>query len=123
MIMVYSLPSSMAFSISIPMFVVQEYDYVFDVELQEGSPPLKLPYNIADDPWFAAQNFLHKNDLSQLFLDQVANFIQEQTKGVTLGQAQPKVSDPFTGNFSCPIRWMSDLSASIHLSGWNVLWI
>ncbi|XP_064605533.1 phospholipase A-2-activating protein-like [Liolophura sinensis] len=75
----------------------KEYDYVFDVELQEGSPPLKLPYNIAEDPWFAAQNFLHKNDLSQLFLDQVANFIQEQTKGVTLGQAQPKVSDPFTG--------------------------
>jgi phospholipase A-2-activating protein len=24
----------------------QEYDYVFDVDVQEGAPPLKLPYNV-----------------------------------------------------------------------------
>lgn len=23
----------------------KEYDYVFDVDVQEGAPPLKLPYN------------------------------------------------------------------------------
>ena len=23
----------------------REYDYVFDVDVQEGAPPLKLPYN------------------------------------------------------------------------------
>lgn len=25
----------------------KEYDYVFDVDVQEGAPPLKLPYNIS----------------------------------------------------------------------------
>lgn len=25
----------------------KEYDYVFDVDIQEGAPPLKLPYNIS----------------------------------------------------------------------------
>lgn len=27
-------------------FVLKEYDFVFDVEIQEGSPRLKLPYNL-----------------------------------------------------------------------------
>jgi PFU (PLAA family ubiquitin binding) len=25
----------------------KEYDYVFDVDIQDGVPPLKLPYNVA----------------------------------------------------------------------------
>lgn len=25
----------------------KEYDYVFDVDVQEGVPPLKLPYNVS----------------------------------------------------------------------------
>lgn len=48
-----------------------EYDYVFSVDIQDGVPPLKLPYNDGQDPWHVAQKFLHDNDLSQLFLDQV----------------------------------------------------
>lgn len=50
-----------------------EYDYVFSVDIQDGVPPLKLPYNKGEDPWHVAQKFLHDNDLSQLFLDQVCN--------------------------------------------------
>ncbi|XP_071118768.1 phospholipase A-2-activating protein-like [Haliotis cracherodii] len=75
----------------------KEYDYVFSVDIQEGMPPLKLPYNVSEDPWFAAQRFLDKHDLSQMFLDQVAKFITDNTKGVTLGTEQPAYSDPFTG--------------------------
>ncbi|XP_071173054.1 phospholipase A-2-activating protein-like isoform X1 [Mytilus edulis] len=75
----------------------KEYDYVFSVDIEEGKPPLKLPYDIKEDPWFAAQRFLQNNELSPLFLDQVANFIIDNTKGVTLGQGPPQVSDPFTG--------------------------
>ncbi|XP_053395858.1 phospholipase A-2-activating protein-like [Mercenaria mercenaria] len=74
----------------------KEYDYVFSVDIEEGKPPLKLPYNISEDPWFAAQNFISNNNLSQLFLDQVANFIIDNTKGVTLNQSSG-YSDPFTG--------------------------
>ncbi|XP_070562715.1 phospholipase A-2-activating protein-like [Ptychodera flava] len=79
------------------MFEGQEYDYVFSVDIEDGKPPLKLPYNITEDPWFAAQKFLQRNELSPLFLDQVANFIVENTKGTTLGSSGPVVSDPFTG--------------------------
>ncbi|KAK3090943.1 hypothetical protein FSP39_015921 [Pinctada imbricata] len=75
----------------------KEYDYVFSVDIEEGKPPLKLPFNVTEDPWFAAQKFLEKNGLSQLFLDQVANFIVENTKGVTLGRQNPQYADPFTG--------------------------
>ena len=47
----------------------------------------------------AAHEFLERNEMSPQFLDQVANFIIEQTKGVTLGQGQPSASDPFTGKY------------------------
>jgi len=68
------------------------------VDIQEDKPPLKLPYNITDDPWMAAHDFLENNGISQMYLDQVVKFIQEQTKGISLGSAQqPSVSDPFTG--------------------------
>lgn len=59
---------------------------------------MKLPYNVTDDPWLVAHNFLQKNDLSPMFLDQVANFIIENTKGHTLGPAPASATDPFTGN-------------------------
>ena len=51
----------------------------------------------ADDPWAAAHQFLGANDMSPLFLDEVANFIVKNTEGVTLGPRQTNVSDPFTG--------------------------
>lgn len=75
----------------------KEYDYVFTIDVNEGGPSMKLPYNVSDDPWLTAHNFLQKNDLSPMFLDQVANFIIENTKGHVVGPAQPAGGDPFTG--------------------------
>ncbi|XP_018615229.1 phospholipase A-2-activating protein isoform X1 [Scleropages formosus] len=80
------------------MYEGKEYDFVFTIDVNEGGPSLKLPYNMTDDPWLVAHNFLQRNDLSPMFLDQVANFIIENTKGHTLGAAQPSGSDPFTGS-------------------------
>lgn len=75
----------------------KEYDYVFDVELDQGSI-LKLPYNVCEDPYFAAQRFIHEHELPQDFLDRVANFIMENTKGMTLGvESSSHHVDPFTG--------------------------
>ena len=45
----------------------------------------------------AAHQFLERNDLSQMFLDQVVDFILKNTKGVTIGQQTPAAGDPFTG--------------------------
>uniref|UniRef100_A0A672QFE6 Phospholipase A-2-activating protein n=1 Tax=Sinocyclocheilus grahami TaxID=75366 RepID=A0A672QFE6_SINGR len=79
------------------MYEGKEYDFVFSIDVNEGGPGLKLPYNMTDDPWLTAHNFLEKNDLSPMFLDQVANFIIENTKGHTLGPAPASATDPFTG--------------------------
>ena len=50
---------------------------------------------LVDDPWMAAHQFLERNDLSQMFLDQVVDFIQKNTQGVTIGQQAPSAADPF----------------------------
>uniref|UniRef100_A0A3Q2PZN1 Phospholipase A2-activating protein n=1 Tax=Fundulus heteroclitus TaxID=8078 RepID=A0A3Q2PZN1_FUNHE len=80
----------------------KEYDYVFTIDVNEGGPSMKLPYNVSDDPWLVAHNFLQKNDISPMFLDQVANFIIENTKGHVVGPAQPAGGDPFTGSRYVP---------------------
>lgn len=69
------------------------------MDIEDGKPPLKLPYNKAEDPWQAAQKFLHKNNLSQLFLDQVANFITTNAKGIEPAVQSNEYFDPFTGAF------------------------
>ncbi|CAF1237053.1 unnamed protein product [Rotaria sordida] len=79
------------------MFEGQYYDYVFNVELDDNVP-LKLPYNISDDPWYAAQAFIHRNELNQIFLDQIAQFIITNTKGMVIDQRASDFLDPFTGN-------------------------
>lgn len=77
----------------------KEYDFVFNVDIEDGAPPLKLPFNRTEDPWHAAQKFIHKNDLPQVYLEQVANFVITNANLMTLppaGAAQDFV-DPFTG--------------------------
>ncbi|KAI1297906.1 Phospholipase A-2-activating protein [Halotydeus destructor] len=51
------------------------YDYVFSVDIEDGAPPLKLPYNVGENHYMAAQEFIHKHNLDQLFLEQIAQFI------------------------------------------------
>lgn len=72
---------------------------MFDVDLDDGGK-MKLPYNLTEDPWFAAQAFIHRNNLSQYYLDQVANFIVRNTKAMMVesGPAPATFADPFTGN-------------------------
>ncbi|KAJ2787351.1 WD repeat protein Lub1 [Coemansia interrupta] len=83
------------------VFDGKEYDYVFDVDITEGAPPLKLPYNVTDNPYTAAQKFLERNEISMDHLDTVANFIIKNADGVQLGTGndggRSTHSDPFTG--------------------------
>ena len=74
---------------------------MFSVDIEDGVPPLKLPYNITDDPWHSAQKFIEKHNLSQLYLDQVANFIMKNSSAMQITQtAGGQNCDPFTGNSS-----------------------
>ncbi|KAI8372759.1 WD40-repeat-containing domain protein [Radiomyces spectabilis] len=76
----------------------QEYDYVFDIDIGNGpSGMLKLPYNVTQNPYDAAQKFLWKHELPQMYLDEVANFIIKNAEGVELGTSSTNYADPFTG--------------------------
>ena len=81
------------------LFILQEYDFVFSVDIAEGEPPLKLPYNMTEDPWVAAQNFITKHGLNQAFLEQVRDFIVQNTQSVSMSQqsTDSNYRDPFTG--------------------------
>ncbi|KAH3919798.1 hypothetical protein HBI56_031200 [Parastagonospora nodorum] len=73
----------------------KEYDYVFDVDIEDGKPPLKLPYNLNQNHYEAARKFIEDNELPLTYLDQVANFIVQNTQGATLGQAAGPGADPW----------------------------
>nr|XP_002128410.1 phospholipase A-2-activating protein [Ciona intestinalis] len=80
------------------MYQGKEYDYVFTIDNEDGKPPLNLPYNLTEDPWFAAQKFIDDQNLSQAHLDTIANFIMDNTKGAEIGYGKPsEYADPFTG--------------------------
>ncbi|KAI7899292.1 WD40-repeat-containing domain protein [Cokeromyces recurvatus] len=73
----------------------KEYDYVFDIDVGEGpNGKLKLPYNVTQNPYDAAQKFLTRHDLPMSYIDQVTDFIIKNTEGVNLGGGY---QDPFTG--------------------------
>lgn len=74
-------------------YLGQDYDYVFDVDIEDGKPPLKLPYNVSQNPYEAATKFIQDNELPISYLDQVAAFITQNTQGATLGQQEPASSD------------------------------
>lgn len=75
----------------------KEYDFVFSVDVEDGAPALKLPYNKGEDPWIVAQNFIHRNNLPQAYLEQVANFIITNSSDASEMQRNTSYSDPFTG--------------------------
>ncbi|OBW68479.1 MAG: Uncharacterized protein AUREO_014550 [Aureobasidium pullulans] len=78
----------------------KDYDFVFDVDIKDGEPPLKLLYNIGQNPYDVASRFIANNELPMTYLDQVANFITTNTQGATLGsssqqQTQTPGADPW----------------------------
>ncbi|XP_053603095.1 phospholipase A-2-activating protein [Plodia interpunctella] len=80
------------------MYQGKEYDFVFSVDIKDGAPAIKLPFNKTEDPWVAAQAFIHKHDLPQVYLEQVANFIITNAKLDSLPPPSSNgFADPFTG--------------------------
>lgn len=66
----------------------ESYDYVFDVDIEDGKPPLKLPYNVNENPYAAADRFLAENDLPSSYTQEVVRFLLENTKGFSIEQQQ-----------------------------------
>lgn len=63
--------------------------------------PVKLPFNKTEDPWFAAQAFLHRHSLPQNYLETVANYIIKnahlESSDLPSTRAGGGFDDPFTG--------------------------
>ena len=78
------------------MYDGKEYDHVFNIDIGDGIPALKLPYNNNQDPYTVAQAFIHENELPQAYLDEIAGFIIKNSTHVPLSQGV--ASDPFTGS-------------------------
>mmetsp|Transcript_31886 Transcript_31886/g.79536 ORF Transcript_31886/g.79536 Transcript_31886/m.79536 type:complete len:838 (+) Transcript_31886:219-2732(+) len=94
-----SAPSGVGPTLGQKHFKGELYDFVFDVDIAEGQPPLQLPYNRATDPFTAAQQFIWDNDLPQTYLEQTADFIV-QNAGPSTGVNTFRNVDPFTAGGS-----------------------
>ena len=93
----------------------KDYDYVFDVDIEDGKPPLKLPYNLSQNTYEAATKFIQDNELPMSYLDQVANFITSNTQGATLGppsQPEPAAVDPWGSGRYIPGENQSSTAAA-----------
>lgn len=78
------------------------YDYVFDVDLEDGSPMRKLGVNRGEDSMLAAYRFLQTEGVpsSSANVDQITQFIEQQVgAGFTIGadSAPSGPVDPLTG--------------------------
>ncbi|XP_057456367.1 uncharacterized protein LOC130747441 [Lotus japonicus] len=90
-----------------------QYDYVFDVDIGDGMPIRKLPYNRSDNPYDVADKWLLKENLPLSFREQIVQFILQNTgqKDITFDAS---FRDPYTGsNAYIPGQpsGMSDISA------------
>ncbi|RLV86859.1 Protein DOA1 [Meyerozyma sp. JA9] len=80
----------------------KEYDFVFDVDVEDGAPPLKLPFNHNDNPYEAADKFLAANELPASYKEEVVRFILQNTGGTQLDSAPAPVANPYSDNQQTP---------------------
>ncbi|KAK1301231.1 hypothetical protein QJS10_CPB13g00110 [Acorus calamus] len=74
-----------------------KYDYVFDVDIGDGEPIRKLPYNLSDNPYTTADKWLLKEDLPLTYREQVVEFIL-QNSGQRNISVDHSFRDPYTGS-------------------------
>ncbi|CAK9436055.1 uncharacterized protein LODBEIA_P06130 [Lodderomyces beijingensis] len=65
----------------------KEYDYVFDVDIKDGAPPLKLPFNLNENPYTVAEKFLADNELPSSYTEEVVRFLETNTAGASLQES------------------------------------
>ncbi|KAK9287518.1 hypothetical protein L1049_015939 [Liquidambar formosana] len=74
-----------------------EYDYVFDVDIGDGEPIRKLPYNRSDNPYSTADKWLLKENLPLSYRQQIVEFIL-QNSGQKDFNLDSSFRDPYTGS-------------------------
>lgn len=57
-----------------------EWDFVFDVDVSDSMPPLKLPMNRGENPYDVADRFMEKHGMPQSYREQIVGFILQNTQ-------------------------------------------
>lgn len=94
-----------------PVLDGNEYDYVFDVDIGDGEPIRKLPYNRSDNPYDTADKWLLRENLPLSYREQVVAFILQNT-GQNNFTLDPSFRDPYTGASAYVPGQSSNKSAS-----------
>lgn len=76
-------------------FEGQLYDHVFDVQVEDGAAAYKLPYNLDDNPYAAAQKFAARHSLPPSYVDQIVEFILKNTGQGGAAPKQPELFNPY----------------------------
>ncbi|KAL8555981.1 hypothetical protein ACS0TY_003699 [Phlomoides rotata] len=74
-----------------------QYDHVFDVDIGDGEPIRKLPYNRSENPYDVADKWLLKENLPLSYRQQIVEFIL-QNSGQKDFTSDPLFRDPYTGS-------------------------
>ncbi|WOH04652.1 hypothetical protein DCAR_0624063 [Daucus carota subsp. sativus] len=93
-----------------PVLNGKEYDYVFDVDIGDGEPIRKLPYNRSDSPYDTADKWLLKENLPLSYRQQIVEFIL-QNSGQKNFTFDSSFRDPFTGSSAYVPGGPSNVSA------------
>lgn len=93
-----------------PVLNGNEYDYVFDVDIGDGEPIRKLPYNRSDSPYDTADKWLLKENLPLSYRQQIVEFILKNS-GQKDFSFDSSFRDPFTGSSAYVPGGPSNLSA------------
>ena len=67
-------------------FEGKEWDFVFDVDIADGAPPLKLAMQRDEDPYEVAERFLLHNNQPLSYREQIVRFIVQNTTGASLSR-------------------------------------
>ncbi|XP_065856759.1 uncharacterized protein [Euphorbia lathyris] len=94
-----------------PVLDGTEYDYVFDVDIGDGEPIRKLPYNRSDNPYSTADKWLLKENLPIAYRQQIVEFIL-QNSGQRDVALDSSFRDPFTGSSAYVPGQPSNMSVS-----------
>lgn len=74
-----------------------QYDHVFDVDIGDGEPIRKLPYNRSENPYDVADKWLLNENLPLSYRQQIVEFILQNT-GQKDFTPDPLFRDPYTGS-------------------------
>lgn len=84
-----------------------DYDYIFDVDVSDDGPKIKLPYNEGDNALVVAEKFLLREGMGLGHKNQIVEFITKNTRGkanMSAGAAQQKPAAPPKPKTCFPLR-------------------